>query len=72
MVVDGDMEVSKSLTMKFGDDDFQKTDKVLRRHKSQDDVIFGEVALIGQVNRLATMVAKTECVLLETERISFV
>ena len=37
--------------MKFGDDDFRKAEKVLTRIQPEDNVIFGEMALIGQDNR---------------------
>ena len=68
MVVVGEVGVSKSLTMKFGDDDFRKTEKVLTRFRPEDHAIFGEMALIGQDNRSATILAKKDCVLLEIKR----
>jgi CRP-like cAMP-binding protein len=71
MIVEGEVEVSKSLTMKFGDDDFRKTDKVLTRFRPQDHVIFGEMGLIAQDRRSASIVAKTECTLLEIKRDDF-
>jgi len=43
----------------------------LRRFRSQDHVVFGEMGLIGLDNRSATTGAKTECVLLEIERGDF-
>ena len=72
MVVEGDVGVSKSLTMKFGDNDFRKTEKVLTRFRAEDHVIFGEMALIGQDNRSATIMAKTDCILLEIKRDDFI
>jgi CRP-like cAMP-binding protein len=71
MVVEGELEVSKSLTMKFGDDDFRKTEKVLTRFRPDDHVVFGEMALIGREKRSATIIAKTECVLFEINRDDF-
>ena len=72
MVVEGEIGVSKSLTMKFGDDDYRKTEKVLTRFRPEDHVIFGEMALIGQDNRSASIIAHTDCILLEINRIDFV
>lgn len=48
LVLKGEVGVSKSLTLKFGDDDFRETDKVLSRIRPEDHEIFGEMALIGQ------------------------
>ena len=58
--------------MKFGEDDFRKTEKVLTRFRPEDHAIFGEMALIGQDSRSATIIAKTECMLLEIKRDDFI
>ena len=71
MVVEGEVGVSKSLTMKFGDDDYRETEKVLTRFKAEDHVVFGEMALIGQDNRSASILARTDCILLEIKRDDF-
>jgi CRP-like cAMP-binding protein len=71
MVVEGELDVSKSLTMKFGDDDFRKTEKVLTRFHPDDHVVFGEMALIGKEKRSATIIARTACVLFEINRGDF-
>ncbi|MBW1801351.1 MAG: cyclic nucleotide-binding domain-containing protein [Deltaproteobacteria bacterium] len=72
MVVQGEVGVSKSLTMKFGDDDFRTTDKVLTRFRSDDHAIFGEMALIARDSRSATIIADTDCLLLEINREDFI
>ena len=72
LVVEGEVEVSKSLTMKFGDDDFRKTEKVLTRFRPEDHVIFGEMALIARDNRSASIMAQTDCNLLEIKRDDFI
>ena len=72
MVVQGEVGVSKSLTMKFGDDDFRTTDKVLTRIRADEYAIFGEMALIARDSRSATIVADTDCLLLEINRGDFV
>jgi CRP/FNR family cyclic AMP-dependent transcriptional regulator len=72
MVVEGELGVSKSLTMKFGDDDFRKTEKVLTRFRPENHAVFGEMALICQDSRSASIVARTDCVLLEIKRDDFI
>ncbi|MGD2127149.1 MAG: cyclic nucleotide-binding domain-containing protein [Desulfobacteraceae bacterium] len=71
MVLTGEVGVSKTLTMKFGDDDYRRTEKVLTHLRAQDRVIFGEMALICQDNRSASILAKSDCVLLEIKRDDF-
>jgi len=68
LVVEGEVGVSKSLTMRFGDNDFRQTEKVLTRFRPEDHVIFGEMALIGQDNRSASIMANTDCLFLEIKR----
>lgn len=72
MVVEGELGVSKSLTLKFGDGDFRKTEKVLTRYRPEDHAIFGEMALICQDRRSASIVARTDCLLLELKRDDFI
>jgi CRP/FNR family transcriptional regulator, cyclic AMP receptor protein len=71
LVVEGEVGVSKSLTMKFGDNDFRQTEKVLTSFKPDDHVVFGEMALIGQDSRSASIIARTDCLLLEINRADF-
>lgn len=71
IVVEGEVGVSKSLTMKFGDNDFRQTEKVLTRFRPEDHVILGEMALIGSDNRSASIVARTDCLFLEIKRDDF-
>ena len=68
IVVDGDVEVSKTLTMKVGEGDFTKREKVLKRFKAEDNVVFGEMAMIDRENRSASVVTTTDCILLEIKR----
>lgn len=72
IVLDGEVGVSKSLTMKFGDDDYRKTEKVLTRFRPEDHAVFGEMALIGQDSRSATIQAGSDCIFLEINRNDFV
>jgi len=72
LVVEGEVGVSKSLTMKFGDNDFRQTEKVLTSFKPEDHVIFGEMALIGQDSRSASIIARTDCLFLGISRGDFI
>lgn len=71
IVVDGTVEVSKTLTMKMGEGDFAEREKILTRFSAEDNVVFGEVALIDRGNRSASAVSTTDCSLLEIKREDF-
>ncbi|HUU40196.1 MAG TPA: cyclic nucleotide-binding domain-containing protein [Desulfatiglandales bacterium] len=71
IVVDGNVEVSKTLTMKTGEDDYTEREKILTSFKAQDNVVFGEIAMIDKENRSASVVATTDCILLEITREDF-
>jgi CRP/FNR family cyclic AMP-dependent transcriptional regulator len=71
MLLEGEVEVSKALTMKFGGEDIRKAEKVLSTLSAQDHVILGEMALIAKEKRSASILAKTDCVLLEIRRDDF-
>jgi CRP/FNR family cyclic AMP-dependent transcriptional regulator len=70
IVVEGSVEVSKTLTMKLGEESTER-EKILTRVKAEDNVVFGEVAMIDRGNRSASAVATTDCILLEIEREDF-
>jgi CRP-like cAMP-binding protein len=71
MLLEGEVEVSKALTMKFAGEDIRKAEKVLSTLRAQDHVILGEMALIAKEKRSASILAKTDCVLLEIRRDDF-
>jgi CRP/FNR family cyclic AMP-dependent transcriptional regulator len=71
MLLEGEVEVSKALTMKFGGEDIRKAEKILSTLRTQDHVILGEMALIAKEKRSASILAKTDCVLLEIRRDDF-
>ncbi len=71
VVVDGNVEVSKTLTMKVGEGDFTEREKILTRFKAEDNVVFGEMAMIDSGNRSASAVSTTDCILLEIKREDF-
>ena len=55
----------------MGREDFQDRDKVLTKLSAEDHAVFGEVALFEQGKRTATVVARTDCILLEITRNDF-
>jgi len=72
MILEGELGVSKSLTMKFGEDDYRKTEKVLNHLTARENAFFGEMALIAKDKRSATILATSDCVLLEIGRDDFI
>jgi len=72
IIEEGMVEVSKTLVMKMGREDYQDRDKILSKLSADDHPIFGEVALFEQGKRTATVVALNDCVLLEISRPDFV
>ena len=72
MLIEGELGISKALTMKFGENDYRKTEKALNRLTAKDHPIFGEMALIAKDKRSASIVANTDCRLLEINRDDFI
>jgi len=71
ILFDGNVEVSKTLTMKLEQGDFTEREKILTRVKAEDNLVFGEIAMIDRENRSASVVTTTECILLEIKREDF-
>lgn len=71
LVLEGELEVSKTLTMKFEEDDYREGEKILTRYRPDDHAVFGEMALIGRYPRSATISAMSDCRLLEINREDF-
>jgi CRP-like cAMP-binding protein len=71
IIEEGKVEVSKTLVMKLGREDYQDRDKVLTKLSAEDHAIFGEVALFEQNKRSATVTALTDCQLLEISKADF-
>ena len=55
LIAAGEVEVNKSLTMKFAEDDFRETEKTLTVLTSADNAVFGEMALVSEDLRSATI-----------------
>ena len=71
IIAEGGVEISKNLVMKTGREEYQDRDKILTKLSAEDHAVFGEVALFEQGNRTATVVARSDCVLLEITRNDF-
>jgi CRP-like cAMP-binding protein len=71
IIEEGTVEISKTLVMKMGREDFQDRDKILTKLSAEDHAVIGEVALFEQGRRTATVVALTDCSLLEVTRDHF-
>ena len=71
IIAEGTVEISKNLVMKIGREEFQDRDKILTKLSAEDHAVFGEVALFEQGKRTATVVAQTDCTLLEITRQDF-
>lgn len=71
IIEEGMVEISKTLVMKLGREDYQDRDKILTKLSAEDHAIFGEVALFEQNKRTATVTALTDCRLLEISKPEF-
>jgi CRP/FNR family cyclic AMP-dependent transcriptional regulator len=68
ILFEGSVEVSKTLTMRLEEGDFTEREKVLTRFKAEDNLVFGEMAMIDKEKRSASVVTTTDCVILEIKR----
>ena len=71
VIAEGRVEVGKALTMKFGEDDYRETEKTLSVLGAEDHVVIGEMALVTEAERSATITAKEDCLLYEITREDF-
>jgi CRP/FNR family cyclic AMP-dependent transcriptional regulator len=68
---EGMVEISKTLVMQRGREEATGRDKILTKLSAEDHAIFGEVALFEQSKRTATVVALTDCRMLEISKSGF-
>ena len=68
---EGMVEISKTLVMIKGQENSRDRDKVLTKLSAEDHAIFGEVALFEQSKRTATVIALSDCLLLEISKADF-
>ncbi|MBU2547347.1 MAG: cyclic nucleotide-binding domain-containing protein [Proteobacteria bacterium] len=71
VIAEGEVQVFKSLTMKFGEDDFRETEKTLITLRAEDHVVIGEMSLITEAERSATVTAQIDSTLYEITREHF-
>ncbi|MBL8966778.1 MAG: cyclic nucleotide-binding domain-containing protein [Spirochaetaceae bacterium] len=71
LLADGEVEVSKNLTLKLGLHDFARAEKSMTRISAAIAPVFGEMALFASEPRSATVTAATTCVLYEIDRAAF-
>jgi CRP/FNR family cyclic AMP-dependent transcriptional regulator len=69
IMVSGEVEITKRLTLVL-DEDTPK-ERVMIRLKAEDGVYFGEMSLLENEARSATVTARTDCVLLELRQKDF-
>ena len=71
VLVEGEVQVNKALTMKFGQDDFRETEKTLIVLSSRNSPVFGEMALVSDSERSASVTTITDCTLYKIKREDF-
>ncbi len=65
ILAEGEVEVTKNLTLKLGARDFARADKSMTRISAACAPVFGEMALFGPEPRSATVTTASPCVLYE-------
>lgn len=71
IILDGSVDVSKTLAMKVGGEGFEEKEKILTRLRAGDRVVFGEVGLLEENIRTASVIAITDCILYEIKKDDF-
>jgi CRP-like cAMP-binding protein len=71
ILLDGTVEISKSLTMKVGRHAFEQMEKSFIRLEGKHHACFGEMGMLQQDERSATVVAVTDCLVFEVTQDDF-
>jgi CRP/FNR family transcriptional regulator, cyclic AMP receptor protein len=71
IILDGAVEVAKSLVMDGGDDQGDEKNKVFTRLDASVHAVFGEMALLETMKRTATIKTVTKCTFYEMKKDSF-
>lgn len=69
--VEGEVDVTKNLTLKLGDRDFATAEKSMTKLSAERVSVFGEMAVFGPEPRSATITASSDCVLYSVNREDF-
>ena len=69
--IEGEVNVSKELTLKVGRDSFSQAEKSMIKLKPGPAGVFGDMAMFGSEPRSATITASGNCVLYEIKRSDF-
>jgi CRP-like cAMP-binding protein len=69
--VEGQVDVTKNLTLKLGDKDFASAEKSMNKLSADKVSIFGEMSVFGPEPRSATITASSDCVLYSVNRTEF-
>ena len=69
--VEGEVDVTKNLTLKLGDRDFATAEKSMNKLSASFVSVFGEMSVFGPEPRSATITASSDCVLYSVKRAEF-
>jgi CRP/FNR family transcriptional regulator, cyclic AMP receptor protein len=69
--VEGQVDVTKNLTLKLGDRDFASAEKSMTKLSADKVSVFGEMSVFGPEPRSATITASSDCVLYSVSRGEF-
>jgi CRP/FNR family transcriptional regulator, cyclic AMP receptor protein len=69
--VEGEVDVTKNLTLKLGDRDFATAEKSMNKLSADKVSVFGEMSVFGPEPRSATITANSDCVLYSVNRAEF-
>jgi CRP/FNR family transcriptional regulator, cyclic AMP receptor protein len=69
--VEGEVDVTKNLTLKLGDRDFATAEKSMTKLSADTVSVFGEMSVFGPEPRSATITASSDCVLYSVKRAEF-
>ncbi len=71
IMLEGTVEVAKSLVIGAVEDEDMEKNKVFTRLEGKHHAVFGEIALLEELKRTATIKAITDCVLYEIKKDDF-
>ncbi len=71
LFLEGEVDVSKNLTLKIEGKGFGQAEKSMTRLKAGTASVFGEMSMFGTEPRSATVTARSDCLLFELSKESF-